>query len=128
VPIRVYKTRLFDRFARRERIADRSLVEAIARAERGLVDADLGGGLIKQRVARPGEGRSSGYRTLIACRFGDFAVFLFGFAKSERDNVRDDELRELRVAARAWLQADKALIERARDEGVLIEASDGDQR
>jgi len=77
-------------------------------------------------VARSGEGRSGGYRTLIACRFGDFAVFLFGFAKSERDNIRDDELRELRVAARTWLEADKALIERARDEGALIEVNDGD--
>ena len=52
--MRVFKTRWFARFARQEKIADASLREAIARAEHGLVDADLGGGLIKQRVARQG--------------------------------------------------------------------------
>lgn len=95
-----------------------------ARAERGLIDADLGGGLIKQRVARAGEGRSGGYRTLIACRFGDFAVFLFGFAKSERDNIRD-ELRELRAIARQWL-ADRWKIEKDAAAGVLIEVRHDD--
>lgn len=75
------------RFARRERIRDSSLCEAIRRAERGLIDADLGGGIIKQRVARPGQGRSGGYRTVLAYRSGDRAVFLYGFAKSERENI-----------------------------------------
>jgi hypothetical protein len=90
--VRVFKTRLFARFAVRERIADASLMEAIERAERGLVDADLGGGVVKQRVARQGQGRRGGYRTLVAYRSGDFAVFLFGFAKSDRDNTGDHEL------------------------------------
>lgn len=52
--MRVFKIRWFVRFARGERIDDESLSEAITRAARGLVDADLGGGLIKQRVARRG--------------------------------------------------------------------------
>lgn len=73
--VRVYKTRWLARFARRERIGDDSLKEAIERAERGLIDADLGGGIIKQRVARPGQGRSGGWRMLIAYRAGDRAVF-----------------------------------------------------
>src|ERR1700683_1838925 len=60
--------------------------------KRGLIDADLGSGLLKQRVARAGEGRSGGYRTIIAYRAGDRAVFLYGFAKNERDNIGDDEL------------------------------------
>lgn len=82
--MRIFKTRLFAKFARRERIPDASLREAIERAGRALIDADLGGGVIKQRVGRKGQGRSRGYRTLIAYRFGEFAVFLFGFAKSDR--------------------------------------------
>jgi len=68
--MQVFKTRWFGRFARQERIADAGLREAIERAKRGLVDADLGGGLIKQRVARQGRGRSGGYRALIAYRLG----------------------------------------------------------
>ncbi len=119
--MRIFKTKLFAKFARRERISDASLVEAVERAGRGLIDADLGGGVLKQRVARQGQGRSGGYRTLIACRFGDLAVFLFGFAKNERDNIDDEELAELRAAAGSWLTADKTLIELALRQGLLFE-------
>ncbi len=97
--MRIFKTRWFARFARREDIGDDCLADAIARAERGLIDADLGGGLIKQRVARPGRGRSGGYRTLIAYCSGQRAVFLFGFAKSDRDNIGSDHASELKAAA-----------------------------
>ena len=100
--MRVYKVKVFARFQRRERIADRALASAVASAEQGLVDADLGGGLIKQRVARPGQGKRSGFRTVIAYRHGDLAIFLLGFAKNERANIDDDELEDLRGQARAF--------------------------
>lgn len=93
--MRVFKTKVFRRFQRKERMSDDSLVEAINRAEQGLVDADLGHGLIKQRIARAGGGKSGGFRTIIAYRQGDRAVFLYGFAKNERDNIGADDLREL---------------------------------
>jgi hypothetical protein len=97
--MRVFRTRWFARFAKTEKITDDRLADAIARAERGLIDADLGGGLIKQRVARPGKGKSGGYRTLIAYRAGSRAVFPFGFAKNERDNVSDAQLADFKAAA-----------------------------
>jgi hypothetical protein len=109
-PIQVFKTRWFARFARNEQIADASLREAIARAERGLIDADLGGGLIKQRIARPGKGRSGGYRLIIAYWAKGRAIFLFGFAKSERENISTDELLFLRSLAQNWLAAGTARI------------------
>ena len=90
--MRLYKLKAFARFQRRERIADQVLGRAVKSAEEGLVDADLGGGLIKQRVARQSQGKSGGFRTLIAYRRGDRAIFLFGFAKNERDNLDADEL------------------------------------
>ena len=80
---RILLNRWFQRFASKERISSAALIEAIDRADRGLIDADLGGGVIKQRVARPGQGRSGGYRTLILFRVGRRAVFAFGFAKSD---------------------------------------------
>ena len=86
--VRIFKTKLFARFARRERIKDGDLCEAVERAERGLVDADLGGGVIKQRVAREGQGRSGGYRALLAFRSREITVFVYGFAKNDRDNMR----------------------------------------
>ena len=109
---------------RRERIADRSLREAITRAERGLVDADLGGGIIKQRVAREGQGRSGGYRMLVAYRAGERAVFLYGFAKRERENIDPDELLTLREIGAAWLTADERDIGQAIAQGLLQEIRD----
>ncbi len=119
--MRLFKTKWFARYARHEKITDASLREAVARAERGLIDADLGGGVIKQRVARVGKGRSGGYRVVIAFRAAERSVFLFGFAKSERDNIDADELATLKKIASAWLAADAAKIERAITEGVLVE-------
>jgi hypothetical protein len=111
----------FVRFARRERIADGTLCEAVQRAARGLVDADLGGGVIKQRVARPGQGRSGGFRVLIAYRRDVRSVFLYGFAKSERDNVEDDELETARDIAKGWLAASGDQISRALADGLIDE-------
>ena len=119
--MQTFKTKWLARFARREGIADKNLSEAIERAERGLIDADLGGGLIKQRVARRGQGRSGGYRTVVAYRAQDRAVFLYGFAKNERDNIDPDQLISLREIAAAWLAADAAKIQRAVDDGALQE-------
>jgi hypothetical protein len=101
--VRVLKTRGFARFMRKEGLTNDALHDAVARAERGLIDADLGGGVIKQRVARPGQGRSGGFRTLIAFRAAERSVFLFGFAKSDRDNIDAAELKVLRKAAAEML-------------------------
>ena len=121
--MRLFKTKWFMRYARQERLEDHSLCDAIERAERGLVDADLGGGIIKQRVARTGQGRSGGYRLLIAYRSGKRAVFLYGFAKSERDNIDADELETLKEIGAAWLEAKKELLDNAIKEGILMEVS-----
>ena len=121
--MRIFKTRWFTRFARGERITDSGLSQAIARAEQGLIDADLGGGVIKQRVARPGQGRSSGYRLLIAYRAKHRAVFLYGFAKRERENIDPDELVTLREIATKWLAADAKHIAQALNEGILQEVT-----
>lgn len=119
--MRIFKTKWLARFARHEGIEDRSLREAIKRAERGLIDADLGGGLIKQRVAREGQGRSGGYRMIVAYRIGSRAVFVFGFAKSERENIGSDELLSFREIAATFLGADAARIREEIEAGNLQE-------
>ncbi len=110
--MRVFATRWFTRFAESERITDAALCEAIDRVERGLVDANLGRGLVKQRIARSGQGRSSGFRVLIAYRRGARAVFLYGFAKNERDNIRPDQLAAWQLRAQEVLAASNDAIER----------------
>lgn len=97
--MRVFKNTWFQRFARKERIADTALCDAVARAEKGQIDADLGGSVLKQRVARPGAGRSGGYRVILLFRAGDRALFAYGFAKSDRGNIGDDELAAFRQLA-----------------------------
>ncbi|MBG0800559.1 type II toxin-antitoxin system RelE/ParE family toxin [Methylocystis sp. H4A] len=119
--MRVFKIRWFARFARSERLDDESLSEAIRRAARGLIDADLGGGLIKQRVARRGRGRSGGYRMIVAYRVKERAVFLYGFAKNERENIEPKELEDLRLVARGWLEATSERIETALKDGAIQE-------
>ena len=126
--MRVFKTKWFTRYARRERIGDQRLSGAIERAERGIIDANLGGGVIKQRVPRVGQGRSGGYRMLIAYRPGDRALFLYGFAKKERDNIKDDELATLKEIAAAWLEADAERLRHALKDGVLQEVTYDDEK
>ncbi len=123
--MRIFKTKWLARYARRQRISDASLRETIERASRGSIDADLGGGIIKQRVARPGRGRSGGYRMLIAYRAGSRAVFLYAFAKNERDNIDPDELLTLREIGAVWLAADAQRIAQAIEHGILQEVTDG---
>jgi hypothetical protein len=125
--MQVFKTRWFARFARQERIANATLLEAIARAERGLIDSDLGGGLIKQRVARQGQGRSGGYRVIVAYRAKAKAIFLFGFAKNDRENITPDELVFLRELSENWLAAGAARIQKEIEAGNLKEIEDGEE-
>ena|SRR5258708_30841772 len=121
--MQIFKTRWLARFARHERITDDSLREAIARADRGLIDADLGGGLIKQRVARQGQGRSGGYRMIVAYRERDRAVFFYGFAKSDRENLNQNELLTARKVATDFLASDAAGLARAIEENEIEEVS-----
>ena len=125
--MRIFKTKWVARFVRRERISDVGLKEAIGRAERGLIDADLGGGLIKQRVARPGQGRSGGFRMIVAYRTADRTFFLYGFAKSERENIEDDELQTLRDIAAAFLANDDTALDEAVSIGKLQEIENGEE-
>ena len=125
--MRIFKTKWTARFARREGIGNASLCEAIERAERGIIDADLGGGLIKQRVGRKGQGRSGGFRMLLAYQIAGRAVFLYGFAKNERENISPDELAVLKQVAAMWLSADETRVALGLAEGEIQEVDDDDE-
>ncbi len=121
--MRTFKTKPFTRFASRAGIHDAALCWAIRDAERGLISADLGGGVIKQRIARAGQGKSGGFRTLIVFRAGTRSVFVHGFAKSERDNIARDELVALKKLASELLAYDDMALFRAIYAGELIEVT-----
>jgi hypothetical protein len=124
--VRIFKTKTLAKFTRQHGISDTSLVEAVERAKRGLIDADLGGQVIKQRVARPGQGKRGGFRMLIG--FGsDRAVYLFAFAKNERENISNGELLTLREIAGSFLSASKEELVKALNDGTLIEVYNGNE-
>ena len=112
------------RFQRKERLSDATLRKAVVSVEAGLIDADLGGGLVKQRLPRAGQGKSGGYRTVIAFRRGDRAVFLYGFGKNERSNIDADELDEFKRLARGFLELTAQQIARLITDGELMEVKD----
>jgi len=101
--LRVFKNKRFKKFARKQGISDEQLLEVVRRAEIGQIDADLGGGVIKQRVERQGEGKRSGYRTIILYRSQERAFFVYGFAKSEQENISVEELAVIREMAELYL-------------------------
>ena len=121
--MRVFTTKWFARFARKEGISAEKLVAAIQEAESGLNDGDLGGGLIKKRVARAGSGKRSGYRTIIVYRVKKRAVFVYGFAKNVEDNINDAELYEYHRLAQIYLGFNDANIEKALKSGELKEVN-----
>lgn len=123
----VYKTKGFGRFARRQRITDEALCDAIARADGGMVDADLGGGVIKQRVARPGQVRSAGFRTIILYRTKKRSVFIDGFAKSDQDSIDEDDLARFRELASEFLGYDARQVAKLVDTGAWIEVRCNDE-
>ncbi len=97
------------------------MCSAIASAEKGLIDSDLGGGVIKQRIARPNEGKSGGFRSIALFRLGDKAFFVYGFSKSVRSNLRKDELKGFRELADVMLGYDKTDLAKALKTGAIVE-------
>ena len=119
--MRILKSKHFARFMKDTGITNTDLREAVRQAETGLIDADLGGGLIKQRIARPNQGKSSGFRTILVFRTADRSVFIYGFAKNKRANIRQDELKALKVLAAELLAYSDAQLNQAIRKGALLE-------
>ena len=106
----IFKTKLFHDWQKKENVLDKSLCAAVNEMSRGLIDANLGGGLVKKRIARPGAGKSSGFRTLLATNKSDKWFFVYGFAKNDRDNIEDQELLALKRLAAVLLGMDAIAI------------------
>lgn len=96
---RIFKTRHFSRWMRKTELTDQALCQAVAEMAQGLIDADLGGGVLKKRVGLAGRGKRGGARTLVATNKGNRWFFVFGFEKNERANIADDELEALQDVA-----------------------------
>ncbi|WP_158748602.1 type II toxin-antitoxin system RelE/ParE family toxin [Acidobacterium sp. S8] len=109
----VYKSKPFARFVKKARITDSDLWRTARLANEGVIDADLGGGVVKQRIARSGEGKSGGSRSIILFRKNDRAVYVYGFEKKDIANIKPDELEAFRELAKVILGYTKAEIQSA---------------
>ncbi len=119
--MRVFKNKVFSKWAAKEGLDDAALLAAVEEMERGLIDADLGGHVVKKRVAIGGRGKSGGARTLLAYKIGNKAFFVYGFAKNARANIRSEELKALKHLAKELLGYSEKAIAEAIKHGALIE-------
>jgi hypothetical protein len=120
MPVRVFKAYDFDRWAKSEGLTDAKLWEAALEIENGLVNARLGGFLVKKRVGAQGRGKRGGYRTIVAHRQGDRLVFLHGFDKNDKDNISPREKQALHKLGDHYMTfSDAALSRTVRDGGIV---------
>jgi hypothetical protein len=108
---RVFKTRVFERWMQKIDLSDDLLLNAVDEMERGLIDADLGGGVFKKRIALPNRGKSGSVRTLIATNKNDRWFFMVGFEKNQRDNIGKIELIALKESAKTMLTMSEAKLD-----------------
>lgn len=118
---RVFVVKAFARWLKGQELVDADLVSAVKDAEKGIVAAQLGGGLVKLRIARQGEGKSGGYRTVVAFEAEGRSFYLEGFAKNEKDNIGRDDLQRLKVFGRALRALDEDGLRRAMAAGEIRE-------
>ncbi len=121
--MQAYKTKWFQRWAAKEGLTNEALAAAVREMTDGLIDADLGGHVVKKRVGLRGRGKRGGVRTLVAFSQKDKAFFIYGFAKNERANISQRELNALKLLAAELLGYDKLALGQAIEAGELVEVT-----
>lgn len=119
----IYKTRSFARWTRKEGLGDKALFQAVREMSEGLYEANLGGNLFKKRIARPGQGKRGGFRTIVATNLKNRWFFVYGFAKNERDNIEDDEEAALKELAKSLLAMPPRALAKAVEAGEVTEVN-----
>jgi hypothetical protein len=121
---RVFKTRYFAKWMKQTELTNEALCQAVMEMQQGLIDAHLGGNVVKKRIALPNRGKSRSTRTLIATNYRGLWFFLMGFAKNERVNISFQELKNLQKIATDWLALDIRELQTAIKQGNLEEICD----
>ncbi len=121
----IFKTRTFARWMQKSALSDDALYRAVLEMAQGLVDADLGGCVVKKRIALPGRGKSGGARTIVATNRGDRWFFMYGFEKNERANIDKDELKFFQEVAKELLGFNEPQLAAALTAGEIMEVCDG---
>lgn len=125
--MKALKNRQFARWAKGEQLTDQALCIAVREIERGLVDAKLGGFLLKKRISKGHKGKSGSLRTIIAYRQEHRLVFLFGFAKREKANIDQTEKQALLELGNVYMAMSEKDLNEAIRTGTLLEVACDDQ-
>ncbi|GBU26619.1 hypothetical protein R84B8_00129 [Treponema sp. R8-4-B8] len=122
--MRVFKYTWFNRFASKEGITDRELLEIVDQLEADQADAKLGGDVYKVRIARQGEGKSSGHRVIVYFRNEHRTFFVYGFSKNDRGNISEKELKSFKRDAKNRLSFTDEQIKVHLQNGTFIEITE----
>lgn len=121
--MRIFKTPGFAKWAKKENVTDKVIKKAVGEMQKGLIYAELGDGLCKQPIARPGQGKRGGHRTLIAFKKDDRSVFVFGFSKSDCENINEQDEKKYRDLAQFYLNLTNEQLNKMIGEKRLIEVA-----
>ena len=119
--LKIFKTKSFNKWAKKLCLTDRALIKAVEEIEKGLLEANLGGNLYKKRVATATKGKRGGLRTLLAYKKGKVIFFIYGFEKGQKENISDQDEEYLKSSAEVYLGFDDKTIQAAISIGSLVE-------
>lgn len=124
--MKIFKNKPFSRWQKDEKLSNNKLIDAISEIGTGLVEAELGGHVFKKRIPLGNKGKSKGARTILAFKADDRAIFMYGFAKKDVDNITKDELKALKELAKHYFNLTKKELTKAIQDGVLIEVRENE--
>ena len=119
--MRIFKNKAFYQWAVAENIDDSTLSKAVQEIEKGLIETNLGGNVYKKRIAAKGRGKRGGARTILAYKQNNIAVFMYGYAKNEKENISLKEKRALKELASMYFQYNDRELDKAVKKKILIE-------
>lgn len=122
-----FKTKWFKKWAEKHNLSDAKLNDAIERLQSGLGIVDLGSHLFKIRIEKAGKGKSGGFRTLIAYKFGKRSLFIFGFEKNDRDNIGSKELELYKEFSRTFMSHDESMINKLIESNAIFLLEENDE-
>ena len=123
---RLFKLPKFNKWMRQTGVTNQALREAVQEMSDGLIDADLGKGVIKRRIPLSGQGKRGGARTIVATNKKNRWFFLFGFRKNEKDNISEDEKEALQELASEFLSFTDSELDYAISNHELMEVKSDD--
>ncbi|PJG83438.1 type II toxin-antitoxin system RelE/ParE family toxin [Caviibacterium pharyngocola] len=124
--MRILKSKFFDKFARKSQISDEILKKTIEDIENGLIDANLGAGVIKQRIPKQSRGKSKGYRSIIIYKFATLSIFVHGYDKKDQANISSDELLAFKALADDIFTLTQEQLQIAIDNKIFIEVTNNE--